>query len=91
MKKIKEFFEHPIIQLALVLAASTLTLKYFSKRICTEPLSNLELGLPAILAGLSQWPATRWPKTWWAGPWLGIIMVVLTTAVIVLLNLPAQG
>ena len=86
MKKIKEFFAHPIIQLALVLGASTLILSYFSKRILAEPIRKWELGLPAFLAMLFQGYAVHKKSFWFSRPWIGILLVVLTTALIIALN-----
>ena len=86
MKKVKEFFAHPIIQLALVLGASTLILSYFSKRVLAEPLRNWELGLPAFLAMLFQGYAAHKKSSWFSRSWIGILIVVLATILVIALN-----
>ena len=86
MEKVKEFFAHPIIQLALVLGASTLILSYFSKRILVEPLRKWELGLPAFLAMLFQGYAAHKKSSWFSRPWIGILIVVLGTILVIALN-----
>ena len=91
MNKIKEFFAHPIILLALVLGASTLVLSYFSKRVLAEPLSKLELGLPALLAMLFQGLAKTKKSSWSSRPWIGMLLVVLTTVLIIVLNVYQSG
>ena len=86
LKKIMEFFSHPIIQMALVLAASTLILSHFSKHMFAEPLRNWELGLPAILASVSQGLAVRYKSSWFRRQWAGMLIVVFSTALIIVLN-----
>jgi hypothetical protein len=86
MKKIKEFFAHPIIQLALVLGTSTLILAYFSKRVFTEPLSKLKLGLPAFLAMLFQGFAAHKKSSRFSRSWIGILIVVLATILVIAFN-----
>ena len=86
MKVVRDFFSHPIIQTALVLGACTIALAYFSKRVLAEPLSNLELGLPALLAmvfqGLTSYRKTRI----FYRPWIGMLIIAVTTALIIILN-----
>ena len=86
LETIKEFFAHPIIQMALVLAASTLLLSHFSKHMFAEPLRNWELGLPAILATASQGLAARYRSSWFRRQWAGMLIVVLSTALIIVWN-----
>lgn len=86
IKVVTEFFAHPIIQTALVLGASTVILAYFSKRVLPEPLSNLELGLPALLATLFQGLAHTKKTRGHIRPWIGILIIVLATLLIIALN-----
>jgi len=86
MNKIKEFFTHPLIQVALVLGASTLVLSHFSKHVLAEPLSKLELGLPALLAMLFHGLIASKKTSWFSRPWIGILIIVLATILIIALN-----
>jgi hypothetical protein len=86
MKRIKEFFAHPIIQMALVLGASTIILAYFSKRVFAEPLRGWELGLPAFLAVLFEGFAKTHKSSRFSRTWIGILIVVLATMLVIALN-----
>jgi hypothetical protein len=86
VKTVKEFFAHPIIQTALVLAASTLTLSHFSKRVFDEPLRKWELGLPALLTMLFQGYAASRKTSRFSRPWIGMLIIVLSTALIIIFN-----
>jgi len=86
MNKVKEFFAHPIIQAALVLAASTLILSHCSKRVFAEPLRNWELGLPAFVATLFQGLTRLKKPPRLIRPWIGMLLIVLTTVLIIVLN-----
>ena len=86
LKTIKEFFAHPIIQLALVLGAITLILSYFSKRVLTEPLRNWELGLPAFIASLFKGLSHMKKSSWFSRTWIGILLVVLSAVLVIVLN-----
>jgi len=87
MKIVKEFFAHPIIQMALVLGASTVILAYFSKRVFAEPLRNWELGLPALLAMLYQGFAAKGKSYRFSRPWIGIAIIVLATILVIAINM----
>ena len=86
MKTIKEFFAHPIIQMALVLGAITIILAYYSKRVFEEPLRNWELALPAFLATLFQGLAASRKTSWFSRPWIGMLILVLATILIIVFN-----
>ena len=86
MKVIREFFSHPIIQTVLVLGVCTVTLAYFSKRVLAEPLSNLELGLPALLAMVFQGLTSNRKTRIFYRPWIGMLIIAVTTALIIILN-----
>lgn len=86
LKTVKEFFAHPIIQMALVLGASTITLAYFSKRVCVEPLRNWELALPAFVATLFQGFAYKKKGSRLNRPWIGMLIVVLASLLIIASN-----
>jgi len=86
MKTVKEFFAHRIIQIALVLGASTVILAYFSKRVLAEPLRNWELGLPAFLAIFFQGFTKKQTSSRFSRPWFGILVIVLATILIIALN-----
>lgn len=83
LKTLKEFFAHPIIQMALVLGASTVILSYFSKRVSVEPLRNWELALPAFIATLFQGFAYKKKASRFSRPWVGMLIIVLTTILII--------
>lgn len=86
MKTVKEFFAHPLIQMALVLGAITIVLAYFSKRILAEPLRNWELGLPAYLAVLFQGFVKTRPDSRFSRTWIGILIMVIAGVLVVVLN-----
>lgn len=81
-----DFFAHSIIQIALVLGASTIILAYFSKRVLVEPLSNLELALPALLATLFQGLGRSRKSSRLSHPWIGMLLIMLVTVLIIVLN-----
>lgn len=87
MKTIKEFFAHPIIQMALVLGAVTVILAYVSKRVLDEPLRNWELALPALLASLWQGLAMKLRGSRIGATWVGMLVVVVAAGLVVLRNL----
>ena len=86
MKTIKEFFAHPMIQMALVIGAITIILAYYSKRVFAEPLSNLELAIPALLATLFQGFAASRKTSRFSRPWIGMLVLVLATILIIVFN-----
>ena len=86
MKTIKEFFAHPMIQMALVLGASTIILAYYSKRVFAEPLRNWELAIPAFLASLFQGFAASRKTSRFSRPWIGMLILVLATILIIVFN-----
>ena len=86
MENIKAFFAHPIIQFALVLGACTITLAYFSKRVLPEPLSNLELALPQLLAMLLEGIAVSRKLSWYRRPQYSIAVLVVVTFVVIVFN-----
>lgn len=86
-QSVKDFFAHPIIRMALALGASTVVLAYFSKRVAAEPLMHWELGLPAFVASLFQGFAVRRKSSRFSRTWIGILLVVLATAVVIGLNI----
>ncbi len=86
MKTIKEFFVHPLIQMALVLGAITIIMAYFSKRVFSEPLRSWELGLPAYLGLLFQGFAKTRESSRFSRPWIGILIVVLLAILVLALN-----
>ena len=87
VKVVKEFIAHPIIQTALVLGACTIILAYFSKRVLAEPLSNLELGLPALLGMLFQGMTSLRKTKIFYRPWIGMLIIAASTALIILINM----
>ena len=87
MDKIKEFFQHPIIQIALAAGASIIILSIFSKRILPEPLSNLELAFPPLIATLYEGLSKTKKASWWGRPLVGILAILLATALVIILNL----
>ena len=88
MQKIREFFTHPIIQMALVLGASTILLALYSKRMAPEPLRNWELALPGFCGSLFQGFAQSRKRARLSRPWIGLAIVFLMTVLVVLLNAP---
>ena len=86
MRVVKEFFAHPIIQIALALGASTVILAYYSKRVLDQPLRNWELGLPAFLAMLFQGYVQTHKSSRFSRSWIGILAVVLATVLVIVLN-----
>jgi hypothetical protein len=86
MNTVKEFFAHPLIQMALVLGVITLVLSHFSKRVFDEPLRNWELGLPALIAMLFQGFSHTKKSSRFSRTWIGILLVVLSAVLILVLN-----
>ena len=72
--------------MALVLGASTIVLAYFSKRVFVEPLRNWELALPAFVATLFQGFAYKKRVSRFGRPWIGMLIVVLVTLLIIAFN-----
>ena len=88
MRTIRDFFAHPIIQTALVAGASTILLAWCSKRVFAEPLSNLELSLPALIFTLWQgFAAMKNARPWFRRPWIGMTIIATVTVLVILLNL----
>lgn len=86
MKTVREFIAHPMIQMALVLAAITLILAYFSKRVFAEPLRNWELGLPAFLGSLFQGLTGTRKSSRFSRPWVGVLVTVLAAILVLAVN-----
>ncbi len=87
MSKSKPAGIHPRIQLALAVGASIVALAYFSKRVLPEPLSYLELALPPFIAMVYEVATAKNRTPWYSQPMVGVMAVVLTTALVILLNL----
>jgi hypothetical protein len=84
---IKDFFAHPIIQTALVTGVSTVVLAWFSKRVAPEPLRSWELALPVFLFTLWQgFAARKNAAPWFRRPWLGMVVIVVATAIVLVTN-----
>lgn len=75
-----------MIQMALVIGASTIILAYYSKRVFAEPLRNWELAIPALLATLFQGFAASRKTSRFSRPWIGMLVLVLATILIIVFN-----
>ena len=86
MQTIKDFFAHPLIQIALAVGFSIVVLAYFSKNVLDEPLSNLEHALPPFIAVLFQPLANIRKGAWFTRPIVGVLAVLLTTVLVIAVN-----
>ena len=86
MGRIRDFFGHPIIQMALAVGASILVLAYFSKRVLAEPLGDLELALPPFMAVLHEAVAHFRKDAWYSRTVVGIAAVLVATVLVIALN-----
>jgi hypothetical protein len=90
MKTIKEFFTHPIIQLALVSGASIIALAYVSKRVLHEPMRSIYISLPPLLVAMAGGLLGMKKKAWYTNVNYWIIAIAMTTILIIVLHLARQ-
>jgi hypothetical protein len=86
MQTIKDFFAHPLIQIALAVAFSIVVLAHYSKNVLAEPLGNLELALPPLIAMLFQTLDQFRKDAWFCRPIVGIPAILFTTALVIAVN-----
>lgn len=84
---IKEFFSHPLIQLALVSGASIIALAYVSKRVLPEPMKNLYVSLPPLLVALAGGLMGTKKNAWYTNRYLWLVAVAMTTILIITIHL----
>lgn len=86
MNTIREFFAHPLIQMACVLGATTVIMAHFSKHVLSEPIPDWQLALPAFLAALFQGFAVKRPSSPIGRVRIGVLVIVLPAFLVIVLN-----
>jgi len=85
MKKLKEFFKSPHIQIALATGVSIIVLAYFSKRILPEQIGYLPLAIPPFIAAIYEAVATKRKNKKITTTWYWVAAILLSTALIIFL------
>jgi hypothetical protein len=86
MGTIKEFFKSLHIQIALATGFSIIIMAYFSKRILPEPLGYLQLAIPPFIATIFESLLGKYNNSKFLTPWYWTTAVLISTAIIILLN-----
>lgn len=83
----KKFLKSPHIQIALATGFSIVLLAYFSKRVLAEPIGSLLLAIPPFIATIFELLMGKHKKSNFLTPWYWVAAVLISTAIIILLNL----
>lgn len=87
MRKIKDFFKSPHIQIALTTAVSIIAIAYFSKRVLPAPINNLLTAIPPFIALFFEGVLSKHKGKKIATTWYWVAAILLSTALIILINL----
>ncbi len=87
MSKIKDFFLSPHIQIALATGISIIILAWVSKRVLAEPMHNLVLAIPPLIAAVYESLMNKYKDKKICTPWYWSTAVLGTTALIILFYL----
>jgi hypothetical protein len=86
VKKIKEFFKSPHIQIALATGISIILMAYFSKRVLTEPIAYLLLAIPPFIATIYEALLEKNKNSWFTKTWYWIVLIFLSTFLVILFS-----
>ena len=87
MSKIVEFFKSPHILIALATGINIIILAYFSKRMLPEEISFLSSSFPPFIMVIYESLLQKYEKHQLMNVWYWIVLIFLSTAIIILLNL----
>ena len=84
--KLKELLKSPHIHIALATGISIIIIAYVSKRMLAEPIAYLQLAIPPFLATIYESVSSRYKNSRICTTWYWIAAILLSTAIIILLN-----
>jgi hypothetical protein len=85
--RILGFLKSHHIQLALATGVSIIALAYVSKHVLPHPMRNLLQAFPPFLALIGEAVITQYKDSRFAAPWLWVLAILLSTAVVIALHL----
>ena len=85
MKKLRDFFKSPHIQIALATAVSIIAIAYFSKRILPKPIDNLVTAIPPFIALIFEAVLNKYKNKKIATTWYWVVAILLSTVLIILI------
>jgi len=88
MSKRNELLKSPHIHIALVTGCCIIILAYFSKRVFPEPIRDLYLAIPPFVMAVWEVLRGKHKEKKFMTTWYWVVAVVLTTAFIILRNMP---
>jgi hypothetical protein len=86
MKKTKEFFKSPHIQIALATGISIIVMAYFSKRVLAEPIAYLPLAIPPFIATIYEAVLKKYENSWISKTWYWIVLIFISTFLVILFS-----
>jgi len=86
IKKLKEFFKSPHIQIALATGVSIVVMAYFSKRVLPEPIGYLPMAIPPFIALVYENVLNKHKKKKVATAWYWVIAIFAATVMIIVLH-----
>jgi predicted histidine transporter YuiF (NhaC family) len=83
MKKLKEVFKSPHVQIALATGVCIIAMAFASKRILPEPIGYIPLAIPPFLMTIYECVLNRYKDSKVITTWYWIAAIFLTTALII--------
>ena len=87
MPRIIEYLKSHHNQLALAAGTSILALAAVSKWVLPEPMGTVPQVFPALVAVVAEAAITKCKGRWMAAPWVWVLAILLSTAVVIGLHL----
>ena len=87
MKKIKEFFESPHIQIALAVGFSIIAMSYFSKHILTKPIGYLSLAIPPFVGTIFESLLSKYKDSKFLKAHYWVIAVFIATFLVIVFHI----
>ncbi len=88
MAKVKEYFEHPIIQIALALGFSTIVLNRVSQWLSIEPIGDSAMAIPAFVAAIYGYVSFKYKNYKFSTTWYWIVAIFVATWLVILYHMP---
>lgn len=86
MKKLKELFKSPHIQIALATGISIIVMAYFSKHVLPKPIGYLPTAIPPFLMVIYEAVVTKYKNSKLTTTWYWVTAIFVSTAFVIVLN-----
>ena len=86
MKKLKELFKSPHIQIALATGISIIVMAYFSKHVLPKPIGYLPTAIPPFLMVIYEAVVAKYKNSKLTTTWYWVTAIFVSTAFVIVLN-----